>query len=108
MYVTVGNDWRTNEYAPPSKKQDDKSYWHFGPEFCSAVGIVYNGIAIGLGISISEAMNLPRSTFQSIVERKLRYEDAIDKKKAFNEAEDDYFRALDAITKRLTETKDNG
>ena len=107
LYVTVGNDWRVGEEAP-KRKSESNNYLHLGPEFSSAVGMIHNGVAIGVGLTIQDAMNLPRSQFEAIVERHLNFESAYDQKKVFSDNEDDYFRALDNIRARLKEEKGNG
>lgn len=105
MYAMLGNDWRTGETAAV-RKDDDKTYLHFSPELCIDVGVIYNGLAIGVGLTVNDAMNLPRRTFDAIVERKLRYDGACDMKRVADSAEDDYLRTYDEIAKRLKGTND--
>lgn len=110
MYVTCGNDWRYGEEAPQNPNKLDNTYAHLGPEFSLPIGIVLNGIAIGIGLTMKEAINLPRHTYEAMVERRVRYDGAVDKKKLKSNLEDDYLRAYDEIKARLKgkEVNNNG
>lgn len=106
MYVTCGNDWRYGEEAPQNPYKADGTYAHFGPEFSLPVGIVLNGIAVGVGLTMKEAVNLPRHTYEAMVERRVRYDGSVDRKKIKSDLEDDYLRAYDSIKARLKDKKD--
>lgn len=106
IYVNKGTDWRYGEEAPPNPKSRTRSYTALGEEFSIPVGVVLNGIAIGLGLTMKEALLLPRHTYQAMVERKLRYDGAYDKKRVKSENEDDYLRAFDEIRARLKKEKE--
>ena len=71
------------------------------PSFSFSLGVVRRGIAIGIGITLDEAMHMPRRAFDSMVEAKLRYDGSIDWKNRQGRLEDDYLRTLDEITARL-------
>lgn len=110
MYVTCGNDWRYGEEAPSNPNSSSGTYAHFGPEFSIPIGVVLNGIAVGVGLNMKEALCLPRHTYEAMVERRVRYDGAVDKKKLTSDLEDNYLRAYDEIKARLKnkEVSDNG
>lgn len=103
LYVTAGRDWRHGEI--PAARADGSDELVDPEAYSSPVGIVLNGVAIGVGLTLKEAFNLPRRQFNAMVERRMRYDGAIDKKAAKRAAEDDYDRTFDEIKARLKAEK---
>lgn len=107
LWCKSGTDWMEGEDAAVQKSDDDAAD-PIDDSFSFAVGIVRNGIAIGVGLTFKEAAALPRHAFQAMVFRRARYDGAVDEKKRNNSLDDDFYRTLDEITARLKGEAANG
>ena len=68
-YVIYGNDWTKNENAvddEEDKEDEDKDFEDW--ETCIGIGLLNDGIALQLGLTLSELKGLTRRHFESIRE----------------------------------------
>lgn len=103
LYCTHGTDWITDEYAPPNPNTTDDGYDDFDSV---SLGIMLGGIATGIGLSLNEAKTLTRSQMMSMINRHMKYEGGVDKKRLKSELENDYLRTLDEITANLKQKQE--
>jgi len=99
LYCKAGTDPLAGEFAADREDEDDGDL----PDqsFSVSLGIVRRGLALGIGVTLEEALKMPRRIFESMLETKCRYDGSIDIKKRESRLEDDYLRTLDEITARL-------
>lgn len=106
-YVTDGNSGESYEYPPPRPSDEEET-----PEEDGAVsipaGILLDGIATGLGISVDDARKLTQGQYRTMVQRYMKRHGMIDEKRDQGETSGDYFRTLDTIKARLIAERDGG
>lgn len=98
LYCRVGIDPLRGEIAAPKPGDGDELA---DKSFSIALGILRHGIAIGVGLTLADAVKMPRAAFEAMVDARGRRDGAIDLKRRANRLEDDYLRTLDGITARL-------
>lgn len=104
LYCRDGVSWLHGESAAEPPPPDDAE--PIDDSFSFPVGVIRNGIAIGVGLTLKEAQHLTRAAFGAMVARRLRYDDAVDRKAEHEQLDDDYLRTLDEITDRLKAEKE--
>lgn len=104
LYCKAGVDWLHGETAaePPPEEGDEP----LDDSFSVPVGVVRNGLAIGIGLTLKEAQRLTRAAFEAMVLRRIRYDGAFDRKAEHTRLDDDFCRTLDEITDRLKAEKE--
>lgn len=100
-YVCDGNDAELHEH--PIQRIDDIS---IPKEAVSIpVGILLDGISVGLPMTIAEARKMTQSKYQVMVRRYLKSNGMFDESHDKEDNTGDYFATLDAIRKRLEHEK---
>lgn len=103
-YVCDGNDAQLYEY-PITHEADAQD---IPKEAVSIpVGILLDGIAVGLPMSVDEAKKITSGKYHAMVRRHLKASNMIDSKAENECASGEYFATLDAIRKRLEDAKKN-
>ena len=98
--ILIGVRHRISDTSRTPREEDDDSDLP-DQSLSVSLGIVRRGLALGIGVTLDEAMKMPRRIFESMLETKCRYDGAIDMKKRESRLEDDYLRTLDEIKARL-------
>ena len=98
-YVIDGNDATTGEY-PEHKRREETSDESDG-DFCAAIGVLCNGIAVGLGVSLEDGKKLTRAQLEAMKENALETKGLYDRKAMRGIFAADYFATLDSIKERL-------
>lgn len=101
LYAREGFEWARGEYPAEKPDSDTAETLELTNDFSVSLGILRNGLAIGLGLTLDEALRMPRRAFEAMVRRKNAYDGAISRKDVEADADDDYLRTLDEITARL-------
>lgn len=96
-YVVDGNDANLYENAPTTSKEPEIEC----EAFSIPTGILLNGIATGIGMSIGDALKLTRGQFETMVRHYQISNGMLDIKVEKQEASGGYFDALAEIRERL-------
>lgn len=104
IYCQLGLDPLRGELPAPRKDDDDQA--DGDQSFSVPLGVLRHGIAVGVGLTLKEALNTPRQAFEGMVNHCYAFAGNIDTKKRESRLEDDYLRTLDQITARLKGTAD--
>lgn len=97
-YVIDGNDAELYEY--PVQKDTGEGDMPDG-DMSAPVGIILDGTASGIGISLADARRMTRTQYRQTVRRYLRVHGMLDEKAESGESGGEYFATLEAIRKRL-------
>ncbi len=107
-YALNGADPAAGEEPPPRKSEDGETA-EDDTAYSAAVGVVHEGQALRLGISLADAYRMTESEMQAVIVS-AKERDGYEIDKAIKDrAIGDYFRALDEIKQaHKNEAKDNG
>ena len=99
-YVCDGNDSELYEY-PVSKDAGEGEGDMPEGDMSGAVGIILDGTASGIGVTLADARRMTRTQYRQTVRRYLRAHGMLDDKAESGESGGEYFATLEAIRKRL-------
>ena len=104
-YCTQGCDADEWELPEVAKKDEDEDR---AADESLALGVVREGQALGLGISLADAKKMTRSQLQGVIFRAYDLRDLHISKSIRQECIGDYYATLQSIKDRLEKEKENG
>ena len=96
MWCMFGSDWAADERAA-SRDDDECDDGHDDELTSPSVGVIRDGMALGLGISLHDAMHMTRSGLHAVVMRAYKLKGVDVSKSVYDRAIGDYYATLDEI-----------
>ena len=96
MWCMFGSDWAVDERAA-SRDDDECDDGHDDELTSPSVGVIRDGMALGLGISLHDAMHMTRSGLHAVVMRAYKLKGVDVSKSVYDRAIGDYYATLDEI-----------
>lgn len=104
-YVCNGNDAELYEYPVANNKSNDENDY-VDNEMSMPIGIILDGVARGLGISLADAKQMTQSQYVLTVKRYLYVHGLLDLKDENERARADYFATFESIKNRAYDERD--